>query len=1351
MHIVPRTCIPISEESGPVHGLERASISLDQLRDIYAYVLLGDPGAGKSKAFETEAVALGVRIQKARNFLTLELDPADWKEKTIFIDGLDETRASGSDGRTILDAIRAKLDKLGRPRFRLSCRAADWLGESDGNRLKALVPEGRQFEIFRLNPLTGEDVKKILKENFDTRDPDAFVEEAEKSNLSELLYNPQTLGMLARAVGPDNVWPASRWETYQLACLKLIQESNAEHLAATRGSRPADNTMIDAAGRIFTMLLIADKQAISLSPTTRTDYLQLDAIDNPEKLPLSECLHSRLFTHDSDDAFAPIHRTVAEYMAASYLARKIDLGLSIARIQSLICGADGGIVTGMRGLHAWLATCSVPARKQLIDTDPLGVLLYGDVQNFAAPDKVWILRALARAAKLSTGFRWQNWSAEPFGPLATPDMVDEFDRILRSSERDDASQAVAECVVEGMLYGERISGLDTTLLDIVRDKSRWPVTRKYALRAYLTKYLSEPKSALKLLAEIEAGQLDDADDELLGTLLKHLYPAHVSAADIVKYLHPPKNASLLGNYEYFWRFDLEKRTSREILGELLDAFTAFRKPTGRDRFRDYWKPVSTLLPKGLEALGDQVQDDTLLKWLSIGLDEHGHSHLEQPDEARIQGWFSRRPERYLGLMETGLKTLDIKGRVDIWALVRMFHGAPQPADMEGWWLSQSMMEQNDERAKAYLSEAIAIAASKAENKSPFSANFLEEVVKLAEQRPGFIELLRCPLTADLSRQRWKREEKRRKEKFEETRKARAQQFRIVLPALRGNTANPGTLHTLAAAYFQHFHDVTGETSLDRLHDLLNYDNELIDAAKLALVGVLIRGDLPSVEQIIESHQSGKIYYLSLPLLAGMELWCEHDLSKANTLPEEVLLKALMSRYTYGANEEPHWFMHLVATRPDLVAQTIIIYVHSSLKARVEHIHGVYALAHIESYVKVAKLAVPVLLERFPHRASLKQLSVLEDLIKAVIRYLPVSDVKKLVESKLSRKSIDVGQKIYWMTAGLILAPERHEKALRSYIGQSEIRVGHFSHFLHDRSDQWRHGHELPESSLSLMIELLGPHCRPERPTGAHFVNAAMNRADLVRSAINRLAASGDKNVSASLVELENLPALVHWSGELRHARLMHQVTLRDTGYRHPEPQQIAETLRAGKPANAADVAAIVREVLDGIVRDIRGSDLDVVNLFWNLDSHDRPSKSKPEPSCSKSLALILRERLKKFSIECVVENQHARKKRSDIWCTYQNWGVPIEIKKDSHDDLWKAMNSQLIAQYSIDPRAQGYGIYLVLWFGGGKDMASPVTGKKPADIESLEVLLRAQIDEDKRKLISAFVLDCSVSAPHPTH
>ena len=111
MHIVPRTCIPIPEEGGPVYDLERAGISLDQLREIYAYVLLGDPGAGKSKAFETEAAAMGVRVQKAHDFLTLDLDSADWNEKTIFVDGLDETRASGGDGRTILDAIRAKLDK----------------------------------------------------------------------------------------------------------------------------------------------------------------------------------------------------------------------------------------------------------------------------------------------------------------------------------------------------------------------------------------------------------------------------------------------------------------------------------------------------------------------------------------------------------------------------------------------------------------------------------------------------------------------------------------------------------------------------------------------------------------------------------------------------------------------------------------------------------------------------------------------------------------------------------------------------------------------------------------------------------------------------------------------------------------------------------------------------------------------------------------------------------------------------------------------------------------------------------------------------------------------------------------
>ena len=43
--------------------------------------------------------------------------------------------------------------------------------------------------------------------------------------------------------------------------------------------------------------------------------------------------------------------------------------------------------------------------------------------------------------------------------------------------------------------------------------------------------------------------------------------------------------------------------------------------------------------------------------------------------------------------------------------------------------------------------------------------------------------------------------------------------------------------------------------------------------------------------------------------------------------------------------------------------------------------------------------------------------------------------------------------------------------------------------------------------------------------------------------------------------------------------------------------------------------------------------------------------------------------------------------------------MPVEIKKSSSRELWSAIRNQLIAKYTRDPGAAGYGIYLVFWFG----------------------------------------------------
>src|SRR5665647_794922 len=83
---------------------------LSHYRDVHAWVLLADPGAGKSDVFETLSQVEGGYCTSARDFVDLDL-PADWIPP-LFIDGLDEITAGGTTGATPLTQLRKKLQQL---------------------------------------------------------------------------------------------------------------------------------------------------------------------------------------------------------------------------------------------------------------------------------------------------------------------------------------------------------------------------------------------------------------------------------------------------------------------------------------------------------------------------------------------------------------------------------------------------------------------------------------------------------------------------------------------------------------------------------------------------------------------------------------------------------------------------------------------------------------------------------------------------------------------------------------------------------------------------------------------------------------------------------------------------------------------------------------------------------------------------------------------------------------------------------------------------------------------------------------------------------------------------------------
>ena len=70
------------------------------------------------------------------------------------------------------------------------------------------------------------------------------------------------------------------------------------------------------------------------------------------------------------------------------------------------------------------------------------------------------------------------------------------------------------------------------------------------------------------------------------------------------------------------------------------------------------------------------------------------------------------------------------------------------------------------------------------------------------------------------------------------------------------------------------------------------------------------------------------------------------------------------------------------------------------------------------------------------------------------------------------------------------------------------------------------------------------------------------------------------------------------------------------------------------------------------------------------------------------------------------------------------------------------MRNQLIAKYTIDPDTDGYGIYLVFWFGKDRTQPPP-SGTRPANAEELKERLEATLSPDEARKISVCVIDVS--------
>ncbi len=1277
--IVPRTVTVVD-------GERSRSAPLKDFRAERAYVLLGDPGAGKTRAFDTEcAERLNSKVVTARRFIRQGLDRvSEWEGKTLFIDGLDEVRAGSGDPRRPLDQILERLERLGSPSFRLSCRAADWLGRND---LQEIVSESgyNDLRVLHLEPLTGTDIPKILAD-LGVLDAADFLEKARDRALAGLLDNPQLLGLLVKATR-DGQWPESRRDTLALACQKLAQEWNEEHRAA-HGNAPPMSTdrIILAAGQLSALSLLSGRDLVSLDSSDGCDHVRPEDIPDGDQPALMRAVKSNLFESHPDGGFASPHRQLSEFLAAGFLHDRIDAGVPARRVMALLTGDDGGVVTELRGLSAWLAAFDRASRIALIESDPVGVALYGDVNCFRGDEMEHLLHAFAEKAD---EIRHWDWPTVALTSMINEHSVAVLSRYLNEDDRAEGRQSTVRLLLHALSLAAGAKPCHENLERTIRDAAWSPSVRKFALRALLYHAGDEaPSTLIQLLDDLRVGRVQDRDGDLIGMLLDHLYPVHLGPGRVGDYLVPLGSPDYIGAYRLFWYTHLPNKTEGENLVTLLRSMSE-RGEQLRVKTGEHWlrRLLQQLVRKALDTAGDTVTSSTLYDWLELIDFEEPESALARTDEyLAVTKWLAERPELQKELALEGLNR-----RVgDAESVPGSDHQGADDQEVANLVEGQRRWEAHDAKMRVREKKDNEYRQERQREKENFITYVRKHAVELQEGR--------CP---------------------------------------------PGLLHRIAVAYHDFFLDQRAATPQQRVLKLLQGHDDLADAAMQGFRRVIDRDDLPTLREVIRLNEQKQMSRYALPILAGLD--SSPDLLKSRRPAEIARAAAFYYLTPLNAPGHPEWYRWALENHPEPIAEALLKVTRSRVRRRLD-CNYLWDFARNASYRDVAHLAAVPLLRAFPTRCTEPQISALHAVLLAALRW-QVDGLGAFVRGRAAKPDLDVSQRALWLTAGLYLSPERYARRIAAFLEDGEEARSRQVVRLLAPTEMKRLPMQWGTLELATMIRLLGSRHAPWRPEGSGMASVVdedrWKVEGLISAWATTLTSRTTRQASEALQSLVDDPALEPWHFLLKGKRDEQVVARRDATFAVPDLRAVQQTLGNAAPSNPSDLAALVSDRLERLGKEIRHGGTDYWRPYWNEDEYGRPTQPKREESCCKALLLALQSELPE-GVDAHRESVHSRDKRSDIRVFFNGHAIPIEIKKDSNRRLWSAVADQLVPRYTTAPESSGFGIYLVLWFGQGK-IPPPPTGRRPKTPEELCARLKGQLIGPFRHKISVIVIDVSAT------
>lgn len=1304
-----------------------------------AKIVLGEPGMGKSELMREASRKLEVPLITAIRFM-LSKDPTQFvvPDKPIIIDGLDHAMAR-REGDAV-DLILAQLEAAGSPEFILSCRAREWQARS-GTSLRQIY--GADPGIFALEPLSRNEASAFLIQRFAKADADHVLGHLDQHGLAELYRNPLTLGLMGQVAVHDTHLPLTRAALFERVCKLIWSEHDPERQDGGLGQITEDSAL-SAASAIMAGLLFAGAEAVSVAGPTQVldgDVRLADLESLPGAGAVRAIFSSKLFHGVGVGRAEPLHRVIAEYLGARWLAQQATTPRAQRRLLAQLHGS-GGVPASLRGLHAWLAFHSSAMAEHVIAGDPFGALLYGETADLTAAQADCMIDALCSLAEVDPYFRAQDRDSHTAAGLMTSVVRDRIGTIIGSAE---SNAHLRSLLIEGLKGMALAADLAATLEAVMLSGARFYHEREAAAIALLPHrdraWWRQAIDDLRCLGTADSTRLardliedidcDVSDDVLVATLFAemgvtisplprvqerrvHTVRSYspiinaLSASRLVGVLNLVADyAGLVDRADWETRYEIAEITSNLMLRAIAE------KAVGPSDAAALWRWLGVL-----QHCEHSFRDQR--KTIRARLDEH--DDLRRAIQHHALYVARPGPTILLSDYDLGQRMVGLAGR---------------PKDV-AWFLECLDAADNSDPALRQDWCDLMQLGMGPDGFYPDLRATSEMFQRGDSQLEAFVHKLENPKKSAGQRKQERDAAKREKDRrvaFETVRR----QYAANRAALRAGDL--GAILGPAQAYLGLYHHLTREQPpADRVAEWLGSD--LGDDAMVGLEAVLHRTDLPTPAEITKGFAGGREWNYSFAIMAGL-LARQRAGEGYSDLTPEVRTTGLLLCHNDGGMCDDDDLPALQEALEAVVIRTAEdredfarLWIEPSLATGRSHVSGLYLLAYDEHWQSTGAVLAGDWLIKFPKLPEIVEL----ELVDCLTHSGALETLASIATARANTMFRNFDHMLAWLAVDVLVRFDAVLPDLAS-IGAKNPK---FIWFLRNRVHLERRGSMLPLTPAQakwIVSEFRTPWPHAVLQGSGSGDTNPYDATDFLRALINRIA--DDTTVAAS----EAMQSLIaeptdSYSGLIRHMAAEQRQKRAEKAFAPLPPKGLGELLTEGPPSNADDLKALIAEGIGVAQKKLVGDDLDQIRDFWGDDG-----VPYDENRCRDRLAALIGPELKHYSVERITEADMPKSKRADMAFARGQLQLPMEVKGQWHPKVWDAATGQLDVQYLIDWRSEQRGIYCVLWFGNlptntGRRLKHPPNGlKAPKTPDEMREMLIARIPESRRPLIDVVVLD----------